>query len=356
MGVYKRGKMWYADWYDAGGIRHKVSAGPNKRTAEMILQKKLTDRAEEKHLDIIHSEELKLKEFFPRYLKYSKNQKKRKMYMRDISSSRHLENFFGELLLENIKLPLIEKYKEKRLEAGRKQATINRELGCLRNLLNMAVKWEVIPSSPIKEMPMFQEPPARIRYLFPEEFQALIRCASAHIIPIILFALHTGMRKGEILGLCWSDIDFSRGVIHVERSRELKIIDYTKSGKRRDVPLIGAAREVLNGLDRSGECIFNLGDFRKAFTGAVKRAGIKDFRFHDLRHTFASYAVMNGMDLYYLKEILGHESIEITQKYAHLRMDSKKLIMERMSETWEHISITSEFIPQKWYNSEHYKT
>ena len=124
----------------------------------------------------------------------------------------------------------------------------------------------------------------------------------------MIVALNTGMRKSEILGLEWDRIDFSRGVVQLEQ---------TKNGTRREIPMNQAVYGVLSALPKSGPRLFHR-SVRRAFENAVERAGVKDFRFHDLRHTFASWLTMKGRPLREVQELLGHKSIYMTQRYSHL--------------------------------------
>jgi len=132
-------------------------------------------------------------------------------------------------------------------------------------------------------------------------------------------ALNTGMRKGEILGLEWErHIDLKHGFI---------LLDMTKNGERREIPINDTLRGVLQGLTRRLDVphVFydhdtgnHYKDVKRSFKTALKRAGIRDFHFHDLRHTFASHLVMAGIDLTTVKELLGHKTLTMTLRYAHL--------------------------------------
>ncbi len=135
--------------------------------------------------------------------------------------------------------------------------------------------------------------------------------------PIVTVALHTGMRKGEILGLKWEQVDLNHGFI---------LLDTTKTGERREIPIDGTLRELFEGIPHSIESVYVFTDkngspyksIKRSFSTALKRAGIHDFRFHDTRHTFSSHLVMAGVDLTSVKELLGHKSLKMTLRYAHL--------------------------------------
>jgi integrase len=164
------------------------------------------------------------------------------------------------------------------------------------------------------------EPQGRLRYLEQEETVRLLEACRAsrypYLFAIVTVALHTGMRQGEILGLTWDRVDFARGVL---------LLEITKSGKRREVPMSQAVYTVLS--TRSGPregLVFAKADgqawgrLSTAFATALRRAKITAFRFHDLRHTCASWLAMSGRPLLEIKELLGHAEISMTMRYAHL--------------------------------------
>jgi integrase len=192
-------------------------------------------------------------------------------------------------------------------------ATINRPLATLRHLLRIAhEEWGVLSAAP--RVRLEREPEGRIRWLEPDEEVRLMDACRAsrspHLAGIVTVAMETGMRRGELLGLTWDRVDFSRNVIRLE---------VTKSGKRREVPMRQAVYNVLAGLpgEREGR-VWRQRKIRTAFDSAVVAAKLDDFRFHDLRHHFASWFVMRGGSLQALKELLGHADLKMTLRYAHL--------------------------------------
>ncbi len=213
-----------------------------------------------------------------------------------------------------------------RLDRAVSPATINRELSVLRCLLRLAKKWGYV-----REVPAFElakEPKGRLRYLERDDAHRLLEACrpsqNPYLHAIVTLALHTGVRLGEILGLTWDRVDFSRGAIVLVR---------TKSGEPRDLPMSEAVDAVLAALRdqrraQDGHALQGLvfckrngaawGQIRTAFTVALKKAKITGFRFHDLRHTFASWLVMDGASLMEVKELLGHQDLGMTLRYAHL--------------------------------------
>ena len=250
------------------------------------------------------------------YLQFSKTNKTKKSYERDILSIKHLSEYFSGKLLEEITARDLEQYKNRR-RIKVMPATVNRELSCIKHMFNKAVQWGYLKKNPLQCVMKFKEPPARVRYLTEEEIERLENSCINHLRPIVVMALNTGMRKSEILNLKWSDIDM--------RNR-LVIIRHTKNNEIKMVPINNTLyfHLVLLSPKPNGHYVFenkNGKPYTKIFKGfkaALRRAGISDFRFHDLRHTFASRLVMAGVDIRTVQELLGHKSLRMTMKYSHL--------------------------------------
>jgi integrase len=180
----------------------------------------------------------------------------------------------------------------------------------------------VLPQVP--KIKLEREPEGQVKWLeVDEEARLLNACAESgneNLLPIVTIALNTGMRKNEILKLTWERVDFSRGVLQLAE---------TKNGRRREVPMNRAVYDVLSNLPGKREegPVFRRkdgaawGDVRTAFEHACRRAKITDFRFHDLRHTCASWMIMRGRSLKEVQEILGHREFSMTLRYAHLSPD-----------------------------------
>ena len=320
MGVYKREKIWYIDFY-ANGRRIRERVGPNKRMAETALKKREVQVAENRFLEIRgKTEKITFTVMAESYLKtYSEPNKK--SAWRDQISINHLTSYFGKKFLHEITPEDVEKYKAKR----RKEvsgSTVNRELACLKHIFTKAVKWKKVKKNPTLEVKLFKESGKRVRYLEKEDIVRLCESCSDWLRPIVLTALNTGMRRNEILNLKWRDIDFRRRIIYITDS---------KVGKR-EVPLNDLLFKVLLRVRKNEKSPYIFchkngkprKDIRDSFKLGLKRAGIKDFHFHDLRHTFASHLVMSGVDLKTVQELLGHRTIEMTLRYSHLSPDHKR--------------------------------
>lgn len=232
-----------------------------------------------------------------------------------------LETFGKDTLLSAITASRIAAYQTDRAQAGISAGGVNRPLALLRHVLRTASqKWESLAKVPFIEMQ--DEPEGRLRWLTHDEARRLLgacRERNHGLYDLVLMALSTGMRRGELIGLQWTDIDFDRGVIKLE---------VTKSGRRREIPFNGQLRLVLEARRQHTGHVHNHGrwdSFRHQWERAVEAAKLdQPLRFHDLRHTFASWAVQAGRPLLEIKEILGHQSLVMTMRYAHLSPDNAR--------------------------------
>ena len=334
MSVFRKGKIWYIDYYVAGR-RRREAVGASRKMADKVHAKRLSQLAEGRFLDIQTQSKSTFNELARLYMEYAKTNKR--SWERDQYSLMHLSTKFGGKRLSEITPILIEEYKSERLKAV-KPATLNREMNCLKHMFTKAIQWDKIGVSPAASVKLMRVNNVRVRFLSREECQVLYNACSVQLRPIVLFALHTGMRRGEILSLAWEDVNLDRRLIRVM---------HTKNGEPRDIPMSEEVSQLLRELEVCGTQVFTrpggqaIRDLRTGFANALKRAGITNFRFHDLRHTFASHLVMNGVDLLTVKELLGHKSIDMTLRYSHLSashkhkaVDSLKLFDRHYLDTW----------------------
>ena len=340
MGVYKREENWYIDFYACGRrIRQKV--GPSKKLAEQILNKVKTAVIENKYLDIRKKPKVNFETLVEQYLGYAKTNKR--SWDRDRRSLKCLSRCFGGKYIYEITAHQIENYKMERSKTL-SPASVNRELACLKHMLNKAVEWDMLETNPAKKVKLLRENNQRLRYLTQEEIEKLYDSCAEHLKPIVRTALFTGMRISEILRLKWEDIDFKQGIIFVRDS---------KNGEMKEIPINDQLMFTLKSPKFKSPYVFAQEDgrprfsVRTAFENAVKRAKIMDFRFHDLRHTFASHLVMSGVDLITVKELLGHKTINMTLRYAHLSPDHKRHAINCLRFFDGHNLVTKEVGPQK---------
>jgi integrase len=268
------------------------------------------------------------------YTKYSKNNKR--SYVHDVYTLEVMEDFFGaNAVVQQITPKRIEDFKE-HLKTARnlKNSTINRYLEILSKMYNLGIDNGLVSVNPLSKTPKLREDNHKIRFLtideekrlfseIEKEYEVLDRytrrkkIVQPHLFlkSIVITALHTGMRRGEILNLKWGQVDFEYNFI--------ELLD-TKSGKARKIPISPTLNDTFKSIEQTSEYVFinpqtkePYQDIKKSFNKVVGSAKIANFRFHDLRHTVATRLVESGIDLLVVQEILGHSKIETTMRYAH---------------------------------------
>jgi integrase len=321
MAVYQRGKNWYID-FTFKGKRIRESIGPSRKGADKVIAKRKAEIAENKFLDVRKEPTpIKFHDFAKEYLQWARANKKASTCLRDVSIMRLFDREFEGKNIQDITAWQVEKYKTKRRE-NFKPASVNRELALLKHIFSKALEWKRIKENPVKSVKRLKGETKRVRYLMPDEIQKLLSNCDGLVRgllkPLVTVALHTGARKGELQNLQWPQVDFDLGII--------SLLD-TKNGERRDIPMNETVKSTLGGLERKGEFVFcnrngkriDDAQIQIAFQEAIRRSGIEDFHFHDLRHTFASNLVMQeGVELNDVRELLGHKNMSMTLRYAHL--------------------------------------
>jgi len=321
MGVFKKGRNYYIDYYLPNGRRKRQRIGPSKKQADLVLKKTKVLIAEEKFLDIKKKERISFDKMARDYLEIHSIPNKRSSW-RDKISIKHFSYYFGKKTLQEITSLEVEKYKQKRVKEV-SSSTVNREMTCLKTIFKKAKEWGKIKENQISSVKPFKVQNRRLRYLEKEEIVRLIQVCPGYLKPIVAVALNTGMRKREILALKWNDIDFRNRLIYVLQ---------TKNREIREIPMNDIVVRILLKVRKNPRspyvfCKKEGSPYRNitgGFSNALKRAGISDFRFHDLRHTFASHLVMARIDLKTVQELLGHKTFEMTLRYAHLSPDHKR--------------------------------
>jgi len=219
---------------------------------------------------------------------------------------------------------------------GNGPTSIRRHVAVLSAAIQSAREWKWINTNPAHEVNLPKEPKGRQRYLTKEELSRLLKTvhqsSNPMLAPAVLLSLSTGIRRGELLSLTWDQVDLDRG--HVT------LLD-TKNKTDRGVPLTQGAIEVLRDygkLRRMDTKLVFPGKsgqkgiyFNRAWTAALKSAKIKNFRWHDLRHTCASYLAMSGVSMLAIAELLGHKTLQMTKRYSHLSSDTLRADVEKMT-------------------------
>lgn len=258
------------------------------------------------------------------------------------------KHYCGNLLLADLTAAVIAEGRDQLLNETtirgglRNPSTVNRYLSALGKAITITVKeWGWLEENPMRNISKPSEGEGRERFLSLAEKDRLLQACqesrNPNLVPIVKLALITAMRFGEIAGLRWRDIDFQQRTITLLR---------TKNGDRRIIPLTDEAVSLFQECLTFGvpldELVFRSQrnssaqqkvSIREAFENAVERAGIKNFRFHDLRHTAASYMAMSGATQGELMAILGHRSPSMTRRYAHYSQGHLKNVLERAQDT-----------------------
>jgi integrase len=321
-GVFTRNDRpgFWASWVDASGKRRK-----RKLEAHTLQQARTLLNAEksrvEKTLTLGYAppSEESLDAVSGRFLRHQKARLTPRAYKReDGILEAHLGPFFGEKTkLSAIRRADVQKYITHR--SGKvSPASITKELNVLKHLMALALEWELIPANPTHGVKAPRVPVGRVRYLQPTELRAVLEACPEWLRPIAGLAVATGMRRGEILGLRWLDVDSMGGRI---------VLPQTKNGEGRIVYLNNLAQQALSAVPRekakptdhvfAGDSV-TPENVSLAFLRACRAVNISDFRFHDLRHTAASWMRMQGADIHTVALILGHKDLRMAARYQHL--------------------------------------
>lgn len=335
MAIFMKKGNWWIDYY-ACGKRRREKIGTSKSLAISVLRKRKVEIAENRYLDVKKEQKIKFEDFANEYLELHSKVNNKSWEKSDLHNVNTLKKHFSGKYLYEITPIMVERFKTERIKEL-SPATVNRNLACLKCMFNKAIQWGKLEENPFKAVKLLKENNKRLRYLEKEEILRLLSRCSKRLRPIVVLALNTGMRKGEILGLKWQDIDFRRGIIYLYN---------TKNGEKREIPINEMVKTALLRTLKHPDSPYvfcnedgkPFGNIRKSFFTAMRKSGIINFRFHDLRHTFASHLVMAGVDLNTVRELMGHKTLEMTLRYAHLSPDHKRravdILNKRMDTIW----------------------
>jgi integrase len=325
MAVFKKQGVYWIDYY-VQGHRKRERIGPDKRLAETVLHKRKVAIAEGKYLDKRTVPRCTFDEFAALYLTWA--QANHQGFAPTKSRVKRLQEAFGSYQLRDITPLMVDEYTQKRVTAF-KPATLNRETQLLGHMFKRAIACGKALENPAKHLRPLRVNNRRLSYLSHEEITRLLSAADDILRPMVRVALHTGLRRSEQFSLTWQDVDFKLGLIRVL---------HTKNGERRELPMSVALRETLQQLPRrlGSDHVFpgrtgrGMSNIRGRFHRALRAAGIDGFRWHDLRHSFASHVVMAGVNLTSVKELMGHKTITMTLRYAHLAPDFQREAINRL--------------------------
>jgi len=331
MGVFKRyhekkdgtkTPYWYIRYW-VNGRERKESIGRVGPVTKTLAQARLEERRRQVRLgqyDMIGAHIPTLGEFAGEYVAYARDVVKKRSWWRDELSLRHLKAFLGDRKLSSITPKDIQDYQGVKLKDGKAPGTVNRELACLKHLFNFAKQSsKFFGDNPVSRVKFLEENNKIERVLSFDEERRLLDACAPHIKPLVLTALNTGMRRGELISLRWDNVDIDSNLITIEATN-------SKSKRLRRIPMNAQLRQVLleqrlktysTGyvfITDTGEPITSL---RTAFENACKRANIEGLRFHDLRHTAATRMVEAGANIVAVSRILGHSTLSMTMRYSH---------------------------------------
>ena len=350
-------EQWFADFRfkhpDGSSERFRIDSPVNtKRGAEQHereVRRQLQDgtyRSEEKPTD----EVMTLAQFQKSFLTDSANNNKpSSLNSKEYILRLHLVPFFGSMRLDEIGPEEIETYKKEKqaeeIEPGprpklQSAKSINNHLAVLRKLLNLAVDYKKLAHAPkVKAMRLGEQD---YDFLTFEEAQRFLAAASPEWKPLVQLTIRTGLRNGELLALKWEDIDLKAGKLIVKRTLWRGLEGSPKGGKRREIPLSAQTVAMLKSYwhlkgpyvfcDAKGQR-YTAAMVEEVVPNVCKKAGLpKRLTWHDLRHTFASHLVMKGRSLIEVQQLLGHSTIQMTMRYAHLSPEVKRDAVEALEE------------------------
>jgi len=333
-GTVRRSRIWWMSYVVDGKQCCESTKTKNKRRAQKILDLR-EGQIVEGRFRLPKSNSPRLEEFSQQFLDSISHPNTKKRYS---SSVLNLRTHFGDCRLSGINADRIDEFKDVRLAAKTRAATVNRDLAVLRRMLRIAERRRMITFTPFREVEMLEERKERRQphILTFEEEQKLLAVAPDHIRTLIVLLLETGLRSGrEALALKWADVDFANEAVRINESKTLAGI--------RSVPMSGRCKvELQRWQSRLGpefsEYVFpnpqepktHFRDLRRAWGNALKDAGLQYFWLYDLRHTFAIRLTQAGVSPVFVAQIMGHSSPNILQTYAKAIDDYRRSAITKL--------------------------
>lgn len=322
MALFRRGQVWWMRFSYQGKQVRLSTEVTDRKLAERICHKVMGQVAENKWFERLPGENITVREMLERYLRdYSARNKAPGTHRRDKSLADHLMKAFGDLALTQVRPALLADYKAGRRSEGAAPKTLNDELTLLGHAYKLACKeWEWVTENPVQRVSKEKVRNQIERWLTQEEEQRLLAASPTWLREILVFALHTGLRQSEILNLEWPQVDLFRRTISIleqkNRSKDTlpvnaTVLDVLKDRAKRRSMATGYVfcNQVGNRMDAR--------DLLREFYSARKKAKLVKFRFHDLRHTWATRLVQNGVDLYTVQKLGRWKTITMVMRYAH---------------------------------------
>lgn len=323
-----RSGTWWVSYIDADGDRHREKAGRRTQAMDLVARRRMEVR-DGRFIPPTKGARLTFRELGIAALAQKKMRLAPLSYITDCRRLQKLLPYIGNVPADRLTPDRIDETLAQLLRSPVSKSTANRYHSLISSIFKLAVSAGRIAVNPASKVKRYRENESRLRWMTDKE-EATVReyLTKEHAAEFNL-ALHTGMRRGEQYGLKWKDVDLERGILTVRG----------KTGRRHVIAnsTAIAALRVLQKYTGDSEFVSTSHDgtpqrdWRRWFERALKKAGIKDFRFHDIRHTFASRLVMRGVDIRTVQELLGHKSIVITMRYSHLSPDHRQAAVEKMN-------------------------
>jgi len=348
----KRGKTWYVGYYVNGRFLRK-RVGRSKAIAEKA-RGDIEAKVERGEAGLLNRD-YPILSFFDEYLRRTETSHSASYHSRNERVIRQFKRFLQTkrpylTKLSQLRPEVMEEYQRFRLSevvpnSGKpiKKRTVNIEVGSLNTFLNRAVKWDMVSSNPMDGVEYLKEDDSKkIPALSEEEVQGLLKEANGWFRPVLLTALYTGMREGELISLEWDDVDFKDSVIRIRRKSKWIPKSTKRTIRERDIAIPKALADFLkdfrNKKNSSDNRVFRNKDgeelkpgLRKVLMRLTAKCGFPEVtQFHALRHTYATHLIKSCKDLAVAQEQLGHSDIRTTMRYSDMTLDRKRKAAEEL--------------------------
>ena len=314
-GVFQRTDRsgWWISYVDASGRRKKQKVTAQTRTQALaVLHRKQIRIERERDLGVKSPSEITTDDLLKRFKAYQRAHLRSTTFIRLDGILATLKAALPTLAKEITRRTVSDYISERSSSVS--PGTVAKEIATLKHALRMAVEWELLAENPAQGAKLPKQSEGRTRYLSPAEFKAALLAAPEWMRAPMALAAFTGMRRGEILDLCWKDVDLANNRVYLTETKNgtLRVLTLNRLAVQvlQSLPVGDPAQLVFPDVDAARLSVYT----RRVFTSV----GIEDASFHSLRHTAASWLVMEGVDLYAVGRILGHKTPRMTQRYAHL--------------------------------------
>jgi integrase len=328
--LLKRGNVWWSYFY-LDGVRHQYSTGASNRRQAETIEARLKEEANGRRFQLVQVDpHMTFDQLAARFIASGS------AHPHHLYHLKFLLPFFGETPVLRLTKPMTEEFrksrKQERTGTPLKDATVNRDLSVLRHILYWAVDEQILGANPIARLKLARERRTKRQVLSLSEEALLLPAASPHLRPMIMAALDTGMRRGEITGQRWEDVDLERKLLYVTRSK-------TPEGEAREIPLTARLSQLLSESQKDDGIVFSYrGEqvriLKRAWKTALKNSGIRHIRFHDLRHTFNTRLMEAGVLQEIRMALMGHSpGSKVHATYTHIELPVKRAAIRKL-EAW----------------------